>query len=115
MPAWLSHSAGVRDGVLVEEVERDLEGDVERRQLLRTETAHVVGQGTLRQTDEAVAVNGARVFQAFRWTDRDFGSRPAWLDEAGAQIAVLYSIVSQSTCRLTTTKTRDRLGSVREG
>lgn len=74
MPAWHSHSNEARDGELVEEVERDLEGDVERRQLLRTETAHVVGQDTLRQTDEAVAVNGARVFQAFRWTDRDLGS-----------------------------------------
>jgi hypothetical protein len=41
--------------------------------------------------------------------------RPARRDDTGAQITVLYSTVSQSTCRLTMTKTRDRLGSDREG
>ena len=94
MAAWLSHSTGVRDGVLVEEVERDLEGDVERRQLLRTETAHVVGQDTLRQTDEAVAVNGAHVFQAFRWTDRDLGSETCMAGRHGCadRCAVLHRI-----------------------
>lgn len=94
MPAWLSHSNEARDGELVEEVERDLEGDMERRQLLRTETAHVIGQDTLRQTDEAVAVNGAHVFQAFRWTDRDLGSETCMAGRHGCtdRGAVLHRI-----------------------
>jgi len=37
-----------REGALVEEIECDLEGDVECRQLLRTKAAYVVCQGTLR-------------------------------------------------------------------
>ena len=38
---------GFEEGVLVREIERVLEGDVEGRQLLRAEAAHEIRQGAL--------------------------------------------------------------------
>ena len=61
------------DGVLVEKVERDLEGDVEGRKFLRTKAADVVRQGVLGQADQAVAMDRTRMLQAFRLPDRHLG------------------------------------------
>ena len=46
---------------------------MEGRELLGAEATYVVGQGGLGQTDQAVAVNCARVLQAFRLADGHLG------------------------------------------
>ncbi len=61
---------------LVQEVESDLEGDVERRELLGAEAAHIVGQGGLGQADQAVTVDRARVLQALRFADGHLSRQP---------------------------------------
>jgi len=58
---------------LVQEIERDLEGNVERRKLLGAEAANVVSEGGLGKADQAVAVDRAGVLQAFRLADRHLG------------------------------------------
>lgn len=63
-----------RVGGLVEQVERDLQGDMEGGELLGAKATDVVGEGAFRKADQAIAMDGARALQSLRLADRDLGA-----------------------------------------